>query len=51
MSKIFYKFKSQREYDTLLFDGLSMSVFDCKKEILIAKKLDGKSFGRYFRAR
>ncbi|KAI3634768.1 hypothetical protein MIR68_007149 [Amoeboaphelidium protococcarum] len=44
MSKIFYKFKSQREYKTIVFDGLSISVFDVKREILLQQKLDGVDF-------
>jgi hypothetical protein len=39
MSKIFYKFKSSKDYDTALFDGVSLSVFDLKREIMLGKKL------------
>ncbi|CAG8443280.1 8250_t:CDS:10, partial [Scutellospora calospora] len=37
-------FKSAKDYDTLTFDGLGISVFDAKKEILTAKKLKGNDF-------
>ncbi|KAG0201862.1 hypothetical protein BGX28_005434 [Mortierella sp. GBA30] len=41
MSQVHYKFKSSRDYDSATFDGHSISVFDLKKEILIAKGLKG----------
>ncbi|KAF8945889.1 E3 ubiquitin-protein ligase rbbp6 [Haplosporangium gracile] len=41
MSKVHYKFKSSKDYDSATFDGHSISVFDLKKEILIAKGLKG----------
>ncbi|CAG8560673.1 13376_t:CDS:10 [Dentiscutata erythropus] len=44
ISQIYYKFKSAKDYDTLTFDGLGISVFDAKKEILTAKKLKGNDF-------
>ncbi|TPX50334.1 hypothetical protein SeLEV6574_g00955 [Synchytrium endobioticum] len=39
MSTVFYKFKAAKEYDTATFDGFGISVFDLKREIMIAKKL------------
>ncbi|KAI8923010.1 DWNN domain-containing protein [Entophlyctis helioformis] len=39
MSVVFYKFKSAKDYDTTSFDGAGISVFDLKREIMIAKKL------------
>ncbi|KAG0326178.1 E3 ubiquitin-protein ligase rbbp6 [Dissophora globulifera] len=41
MSQVHYKFKSSKDYDSTTFDGHSISVFDLKKEILIAKGLKG----------
>ncbi|GJJ77440.1 hypothetical protein EMPS_09799 [Entomortierella parvispora] len=41
MSQVHYKFKSSKDYDSATFDGHSISVFDLKKEILIAKGLKG----------
>jgi hypothetical protein len=41
MSQVHYKFKSSRDYDSATFDGHSISVFDLKKEILLAKGLKG----------
>ncbi|CAI2187249.1 17936_t:CDS:10, partial [Funneliformis geosporum] len=43
-SQIYYKFKSAKDYDNITFDGLGISVFDAKKEILTAKKLKGNDF-------
>jgi len=39
MSVIYYKFKSAKDYDTVTFDGISLSVFDLKHEIMMSKKL------------
>lgn len=39
MSVIYYKFKSAKDYDTVTFDGISLSVFDLKHEIMVSKKL------------
>lgn len=39
MSKVFYKFKAAKDFDAITFDGASISVFDLKKEIMVAKKL------------
>lgn len=44
MSQIYYKFKSAKDYDNITFDGLGISVFDAKKEILVAKRLKGNDF-------
>ncbi|CAN6635738.1 protein Mpe1p [Trichomonascus vanleenenianus] len=38
-SVVYYKFKSQKEPSRITFDGTGISVFDLKKEILIANKL------------
>ena len=44
MSHILYKFKAAKEYSKLPFDGLHISVFDLKQEILKAKKLNVDEF-------
>ena len=36
---MFYKFKSQREESRITFDGTGISVFDLKKEIILANGL------------
>jgi hypothetical protein len=36
---VHYKFKSAREYDTVTFDGLHISVRDLKKAILHQKRI------------
>lgn len=41
-SSVFYKFKSQREESKVSFDGTGISVFELKKEIILANNL-GKS--------
>ena len=38
-SSVFYKFKSQREESKVSFDGTSISVFELKKEIILANNL------------
>ena len=38
-SSVFYKFKSQREESKVSFDGTGISVFDLKKEIILANSL------------
>ena len=38
-SSVFYKFKSQREESRITFDGTGISVFDLKKEIILANGL------------
>lgn len=42
MSSIHYKFKSSLDYDTITFDGLSISLGDLKKAIMHQKRM-GKS--------
>ena len=42
MSCIHYKFRSALEYDTITFDGLSISLADLKHSIITQKKF-GKS--------
>ncbi|PWA00389.1 hypothetical protein BB558_003548 [Smittium angustum] len=44
MSLIHYKFKAAKEYSTIVFDGLSIPVYDLKQEILKAKKLNVDEF-------
>ena len=44
MSFIHYKFKSAKDYDTLTFDGLSISVEELKLLIFEAKKLKESEF-------
>lgn len=39
MSVVYYKFKSAREHDHISFDGIEISVFDLKRDIILAKKL------------
>ncbi|ORY03290.1 DWNN-domain-containing protein [Basidiobolus meristosporus CBS 931.73] len=39
MSVVYYKFKSAKDYDVCTFDGTGISVFDLKREIILAKKL------------
>lgn len=41
MSVIFYKFKSAKDYDKLIFDGSSVSVFELKREIILSKDFGG----------
>ena len=38
-SSVFYKFKSQRDESRVMFDGTGISVFDLKKEIILANNL------------
>lgn len=44
MSFIHYKFRSAREYDSLIVDGMGMPVLDVKLEIVRQKKLKGEDF-------
>ncbi|KAK9314380.1 DWNN domain-containing protein [Lipomyces starkeyi] len=45
MSFVYYKFRSQREPLRVTFDGTGISVFDLKREIILANKLgDGTDF-------
>lgn len=44
-SSVFYKFKNSREPERVLFDGTAISVWDLKREIIIASGLgDGSDF-------
>lgn len=38
-SSIFYKFKSQKAESRVTFDGTGISVFDLKREIILANNL------------
>ena len=38
-SSVFYKFRSQRDESRVTFDGTGISVFDLKKEIILANNL------------
>ncbi|RKP35874.1 DWNN domain-containing protein, partial [Dimargaris cristalligena] len=44
MSLIHYKFKASKNYSSVVFDGLSISLYDLKQEVLKANKLDPESF-------
>ncbi|KAJ1503783.1 hypothetical protein HMI54_007786 [Coelomomyces lativittatus] len=44
MSYIHYKFRSAKDYDSILMDGMGMSAFDLKREIVRRKKLKGEDF-------
>ncbi|KAJ1651489.1 Protein mpe1 [Dispira simplex] len=44
MSQVHYKFKSAKDYSSLTFDGLAISVFDLKQEVLKAKRLSPDDF-------
>jgi protein MPE1 len=39
MSVVYYKFKSSKDHDHITFDGTAISVFDLKRDIIMAKKL------------
>lgn len=39
MGSVYYKFKSQKEPSRVTFDGTGISVFDLKREIMIANKM------------
>lgn len=43
MSCIHYKFRSALEYDTITFDGLSISLADLKRSIITQKKFGKNS--------
>jgi len=43
-SSVFYKFKSQRDESRVSFDGTGISVFDLKKEIILANNLKAPDF-------
>lgn len=38
-SSVFYKFKSQRDESRVTFDGTGISVFDLKRDIILANNL------------
>lgn len=38
-SSVFYKFKSQKDESRVTFDGTGISVFDLKKDIILANNL------------
>ena len=38
-SFVFYKFRSQKDESRVTFDGTGISVFDLKKEIILANNL------------
>jgi len=38
-SSVYYKFKAQREESRITFDGTGISVFDLKREIMVANKM------------
>ncbi|EJU03796.1 DWNN-domain-containing protein [Dacryopinax primogenitus] len=38
-SSVYYKFKSQRDESRITFDGTGISVFDLKREIMVANKM------------
>ena len=39
MSVIYYQFRSAKRSDIMKFDGAGISVFDLKKEVMLAKRL------------
>ena len=43
-SSVYYKFKSQRDESKVSFDGTGISVFDLKKEIILANNLKANDF-------
>jgi protein MPE1 len=43
-SSVYYKFKSQRDESKISFDGTGISVFDLKREILLANNLKANDF-------
>ncbi|KAJ2727050.1 Retinoblastoma-binding protein [Coemansia sp. Benny D115] len=44
MSQIQYKFRSAKDYSSIILDGLSISVVDLKQEIMREQKLDAEEF-------
>ncbi|KAJ1894471.1 Retinoblastoma-binding protein [Kickxella alabastrina] len=44
MSQIQYKFRSAKDYSSIVFDGLSTSVLDLKQEIMREQKLEPEEF-------
>lgn len=43
-SSVYYKFKSQRNESKVAFDGTGISVFDLKKDIILANNLKANDF-------
>ena len=44
-SSVFFRFKSQKEPSRVTFDGTGISVFELKREIILASRLgDGTDF-------
>lgn len=43
-SSVYYKFKSQKDESKVSFDGTGISVFDLKKEIILANNLKANDF-------
>jgi DNA-directed RNA polymerase subunit N (RpoN/RPB10) len=39
MSLVHYKFRAHKNYNSVVFDGLGISVFDLKREIVIQQKM------------
>ncbi|KAJ3387312.1 hypothetical protein HDU92_002019 [Lobulomyces angularis] len=39
MSVVYYKFKAEKSFSTVTFDGMGISVFDVKRDIMTGKKL------------
>ncbi|KAJ9083195.1 Protein mpe1, variant 3 [Entomophthora muscae] len=44
MSMIHYKFRSAKDFSCILFDGQALSLFELKRDILIANRLKGTDF-------
>jgi hypothetical protein len=44
MSFIHYKFRAAKAHDSLVVDGMGMSTFDLKREVVRQKKLKGEDF-------
>lgn len=44
MASVHYKFKSQNKYDTVIFDGLHISLAEFKKSIMDQQKLNATEF-------
>lgn len=45
MSHVFYKFSSSKTESRVTFDGTHISLFDLKKEIIIANKMGAGGMG------
>lgn len=44
MSQIYYKFKSSKDFNSIVFDGTSINLFELKKLIILQAKLKGNDF-------